>query len=440
MGAVVNRVLPAKAEVVSKDLDRVRRAAADGDPLVLGDRGPAVEALQRSLRRAGVYSGPISGSFDRDTRQAVQQFQAARQLHVTGRVNEGTAHALRDNTLFLADAFEQPARRGQAGADVLHAEQRLAALGYRTGKVDGVFSEKTAQAVKALRADDPELADGRGALDRTVWQNLQQAYQSQVVNGGRRREQSPGDQGKAVRQAERQLDRLGYDVGKVDGQYDAATAAAVAQFQRRNELDVTGRIDDRTAKTIDKAGPSPHASRKEWFISQYRGTYNRNEDVGDKNGNCGPTSVAMIACAFGKRDIRKHKADGLIEEARRRIGQSQNERSGTTISGLRQALKSYGLHATLDQGKPTADTLKRMKADLAEGKLVLANVVPKYFSEKLKYGHFTVVTAIKDGKVYLNDPGTNQGPKVVDADEFLRCLRLRHHQDPDTFGQLTSWR
>jgi len=443
MAAVTNRVIPKQTEQVQADLKRVRRRVEDGDKLVRGDSGPAVKALQRSLRRAGVYSGKITGDFDRDTKKAVISFQRSRGLQVTGKVGKGMARALRDNTLFQDDMFEKPARRGQAGSDVMQAERRLAALGYRTGKVDGVYTKKTAEAVKAFRADNPELADNNGKLNHKVWENLQQAFQSGVVQGGRSSNLRPGDEGKAVRQAERKLDKLGFEVGKVDGKYNAATAAAVAQFQRRNDIKVTGRINERTAKVLDKEaeraqGPKPHKTRRDWFISQFRGKYNTNEDTYSNNGNCGPTSVTMIASAFGKVDIKGHKADAAIERSRRRFGQSQSEQAGTTISGARKALSSYGLNTKLHKGKPSQDMLKRMKSELDKGKLITTVVVPKYFSESLTNGHFTVVTAIKNGKVYLNDPGTNRGPMVISKREFLRCLKLRHAKDSSTFGWVTA--
>jgi len=443
MAAVTNRVLPDQVKQVRTDLRRINRAIDDGSRLKRGDKGPAVKSLQRALRDAGVYHGEIDGKFDGGVEKAVKRFQRAHDLHAGGKVGQKVLKELRGNNLFLEDHFEKPAKRGQGGKDVRQAERRLNALGYRTGKVDGIFDDKTARAVRAFRKDHDNLNNDSSKLNRKVWENLQQAFQSQVVNKGRPDVQRPGDKSKAVRKTEKRLEAIGLEPGKVDGRYTAATASAVATFQRREGIKVTGRVNERTTKALAEEakraqGPSPHASRGKWFISQFRGKYNRNEDTYSDNGNCGPTSVTMIASAFGKVNIKGHRADAAIEKSRKRFGQSLDEHKGTTVFGARKALESYGLNTSLHRAKPSRDTLKNMKKQLAKGKLVLCNVVPKFFSERLTNGHFTVVTAIKNGKVYLNDPGTNRGPMTISTKEFLRCLKLRHSKESSTFGWIAA--
>jgi hypothetical protein len=52
-------------------------------------------------------------------------------------------------------------------------------------------------------------------------------------------------------------------------------------------------------------------------------------------------------------------------------------------------------------------------------------VVPTYLDPAASAGHFTVVTAVKDGMVYLNDPGNPQGPMAIPAATFLGCWQQR---------------
>ena len=55
---------------------------------------PAVQAVQEHLRTAGAYSGPADGVWGPDSAAALQRFQAAHQLQVTGQLNQATAASL----------------------------------------------------------------------------------------------------------------------------------------------------------------------------------------------------------------------------------------------------------------------------------------------------------------------------------------------------------
>ncbi|MEJ7720156.1 MAG: peptidoglycan-binding protein [Ilumatobacteraceae bacterium] len=67
-----------------------------------------------------------------------------------------------------------------------------------------------------------------------------------------------GDSGEVVVSAQEALIEEGVSIdGGADGVYGAATAAAVESFQRDNELDVTGTIDDATAAVLGVYTPDP---------------------------------------------------------------------------------------------------------------------------------------------------------------------------------------
>ena len=53
-----------------------------------------------------------------------------------------------------------------------------------------------------------------------------------------------GSRGDAVRELERRLDLLRFDVGEVDGRFDSQTRQAVFAFQKLNKLPKTGRVGD----------------------------------------------------------------------------------------------------------------------------------------------------------------------------------------------------
>jgi len=113
----------------------------------------AVQTIQDRLRQAGVYSGRIDGIWGGDSQAALERFQQAHQLQVTGQLDQATAATLGvdPNTLLAAPAAVQaplppPDRLRQASVRALQA--RLGSLGFYNGPVDGVWGAGTETAVQ----------------------------------------------------------------------------------------------------------------------------------------------------------------------------------------------------------------------------------------------------------------------------------------------------
>jgi Ca-activated chloride channel homolog len=64
------------------------------DALKLGDRGLAVEELQKALAAAGFYQGKITGVYDQATADAVRKFQQSKQIVADGIAGAATQAAL----------------------------------------------------------------------------------------------------------------------------------------------------------------------------------------------------------------------------------------------------------------------------------------------------------------------------------------------------------
>lgn len=180
--------------------------------------------------------------------------------------------------------------------------------------------------------------------------------------------------------------------------------------------------------------PSPtnaelHQTRNEWFISQYSGTFNPNEDT-PLNWNCGPTSITMIAKAFGRLSTSAKDADAAIEESRRRMQADPSEMKGTHTYQLVYGAWSYGLKAK----RVRTESIDAIKRELAKNHLVIAQVIPTYLNPVAVNGHYTVVTAIENGKVYLNDPAEVKGPIAVSEQAFMEALRKRGTFDSVSIG------
>jgi LysM repeat protein len=166
-------------------------------------------------------------------------------------------------------------------------------------------------------------------------------------------------------------------------------------------------------------GGSPHNSRNSWYISQYGSKWNTNEDVpGYDNGNCGPTSLTMVAKAFGKIHPNAAQADAAIEETRRRMGDGMNERSGTSVAGIARGASSYGLNAKTLWNANSGSIAN----ELAKGRLVIVHGTVIKDDGRTYGGHYYVVTKIENGKAYLNDPYIKTGPRVVDVDQLMHSI------------------
>lgn len=119
-----------------------------GLPLTAGSTGEAVADLQRRLAGLALPCAPdAEGDFGPGTRAAVESFQYRRGLRVDGECGPQTWGALVEAGFRLGDRFlyhRQPMMRGD---DVAELQRRLSALGFDTGRVDGIFGDLTSSAL-----------------------------------------------------------------------------------------------------------------------------------------------------------------------------------------------------------------------------------------------------------------------------------------------------
>jgi peptidoglycan hydrolase-like protein with peptidoglycan-binding domain len=134
----------------------------DVRPIRRGDRGPAVEDIQRRLRVLGADLGPtgIDGVFLGATLAAVRAFQHERDLAEDGDVGERTWAALVDATFTLGDRLLYLHFPHFHGADVRVLQGALNVLGFAAGDLDGIFGAFTERAVREFQANSGLPADG----------------------------------------------------------------------------------------------------------------------------------------------------------------------------------------------------------------------------------------------------------------------------------------
>jgi peptidoglycan hydrolase-like protein with peptidoglycan-binding domain len=136
-------------------------------------------------------------------------------------------------------------KQGATGEAVRQLQQALTNLGYDPGTVDGRFGDATESAVKAFQQDRGLTVDG--IVGDITWLNIDEADTSTPTL-------KKGVTGNPVRRAQKRLTIAGYEVGGVDGIFDARTEAAVEQFQGDQGLTQDGIVGPKTWERIDALG------------------------------------------------------------------------------------------------------------------------------------------------------------------------------------------
>ncbi|MFN7131785.1 MAG: peptidoglycan-binding protein [Myxococcales bacterium] len=122
--------------------------------------GPAgIRAAQRILEAAGYDVGKTDGQVTPAFRDALRTFQKAMGLPVTGALDAKSQQALHTLSQRRATRSEQYLTQGMRGTNVRAIEQRLKRLGYGVGKVDGIYSRSTFEAVRQFKADHAKKLD-----------------------------------------------------------------------------------------------------------------------------------------------------------------------------------------------------------------------------------------------------------------------------------------
>ena len=130
---------------------------------------------------------------------------------------------------------------GCTGDAVKTLQDKLNALGYNSGNVDGIFGAKTYAEVTDFQKAYSLGVDG--IVGKLTWGKLycvSPAMPVETTTVVGRPMVSYGSRGDAVRKLQELLNALGYDCGSVDGIFGSKTKAAVLAFQKANGLAADG--------------------------------------------------------------------------------------------------------------------------------------------------------------------------------------------------------
>jgi peptidoglycan hydrolase-like protein with peptidoglycan-binding domain len=110
-----------------------------------------VAMVQEKLQQAGLYSGRADGVWGPESQAALERFQQTRNLQVTGQLNQATAatlgippaELLSNRNAPAAAAAPQAVPETVSPAVIRNVQQRLRALGFYRGSVDGLWGAST---------------------------------------------------------------------------------------------------------------------------------------------------------------------------------------------------------------------------------------------------------------------------------------------------------
>lgn len=356
-------------------------------------------------------------------------YNTVRQYLATVKSNEAYLDGL-SKTAAPSGAAALVLKKGDRSDDVKHMQTHLASLGYMDPKKvqngDGLFGPGTEAAVKQFQHDHglPET----GKADLATRKAIRAADKELKSLDGTTLQQ--GQTSEAVRKWQSQLVKLGYmtqaqmDTGP--GVFGPKTEAATKRFQTDHHLNVSGKVGSATHAAMNKAIANGEKAPKTPKLSvPYINQLSSDGTADDWNEqyNCGPTTMAMIAKAFGfHRDDWK---DGtLVNFLGNAAGVDDNgagwpqEQQMAQAAGLTASAPMYG------------DDLNWVRSQLAAGKLIAANgdravtLDHASFNDGVTGGHWIVVTGVlPDGNFSVLDPSTDC--KELSPSELQRYFDTR---------------
>ena len=222
-----------------------------------GDNGPEVVRLQEAIMARGFsITGGVTGSYSEATRSALKSLQKIAGFKASGMLDEKTAKFLGLVDVVALSSSSLPAV-GASGDAVWSVQQALINSGFAVkGGADGKFGLattialgkfQTAKGLTVTKVVDEATAIALGMLSApkpVVVASAKTVTAAAVVNSSFPK---LGDRSETVKAIQTVLikDSIGL-VGGADGRFGAGTSAAIAEYQKRRGLNITGSMDDAT--------------------------------------------------------------------------------------------------------------------------------------------------------------------------------------------------
>jgi peptidoglycan hydrolase-like protein with peptidoglycan-binding domain len=339
-----------------------------------------VRTAERLLRRAGFDPGRVDGAVTPALTRALAEFQAAWKLPQTGLADGPTLARLRH----IGARSKDVVSIGQKGEAIKTIERRLKTLGYDPGRVDGVYSRETFEAVKAFKKDQPDLRNDAGALGergrrilrhevaslshepfrrRLAPTAVQRQLDARTMKASATRHADgsvgirEGAKGGVVVNVQRHLRAAGFDPKHVHGVFDERTRGALEAFQRRSGLPDTGVVDARTWKRLktsfilsnDAASPAQATGEHSAAVKRSERLLQKlGFEPGKVDGQFTSTTERAVKAFERKHDLT---VDGRIGEAQlEKMKKLSRARGGIVVTNEMRRLVANGKSVALSMG------------------------------------------------------------------------------------------
>lgn len=209
-----------------------------------GNRGSMIASMQKKLQAAGYLADSVDGVYGDDTESAVRHYQQDHNIPVSGVIDEMTYAGLNKEThpSSVSSGTESRSRFlyrvGDRGKDVRNIQERLKNAGYLSGAADGIYGDDTRNAV--IKVQNAYGLSATGSIDHQTYKVISQ-FSAGTPSG---KVLHIGDSGSRVVNLQNRLLLHGYNIGESDGIYGQATAEAVREFQKEQNLASTGQADE----------------------------------------------------------------------------------------------------------------------------------------------------------------------------------------------------
>lgn len=215
--------------------------------LKIGSQGVEVEDLQQKLIKINYLKGDTDGYFGKNTERAVLNFQSDNNLKVDGIVGEDTWNVL-NIKLNTVGINPQIIKQGDQNETVIDLKTKLKRLKYYSDEINNDFDIKTNEMVKKFQKDHNLKADG--IVGPITWNKLNSEIEEIlpiIINS-----LFEGLKENKVIALQEYLNLLNYYDFKTDGNFNLETTQAVKLFQKDNNLDATGIVNQETWELIEQ--------------------------------------------------------------------------------------------------------------------------------------------------------------------------------------------
>lgn len=311
-------VLTPGGEGLLPSLSELPTLAEDPIPEYLrnGVEHPIVASLQQRLMDLGFMDNDEPTQyFGNVTEMAVKTFQRQNNLAQDGIVGPETL-----NAIMTPAAKYYAVSKGVDGEDIRRIQNRLYELGYlaTADLVTGHFGDTTEEAVIKLQEVNGLNNDGKVGR-----QTINLLYSEEIKPNFL----SYGEKSDVVLASQQRLKDLGYMTTTPDGAYGDDTAAAVRQFQARNDLVVDGYLGPSTRMVLN----SSEAQANGLMLGEQGETVTRIQQLLNKYGYLSSANITGYYGEVTEKAVKSFQSNnGLTADGS--VGrQTMNKLTGSNV-------------------------------------------------------------------------------------------------------------